>query len=118
MDRKKKENLRERRHHRLRKKIIGTSERPRVAVFKSLRHFYAQAIDDFAGHTLVAASSLTAELKGGGGTKVVTKEVAIQFATKAKDAGIKKIVFDHGGFGYRGKIKVFAETLREQGLEF
>ena len=66
----------------------------------------------------MAASSLTSELKAAGGTSAVTKQVAILFASKMKDAGIKKIVFDHGGFGYRGKIKVFANTLREQGLEF
>ena len=118
MERKKKESLRKRRHKRLRKKVIGTPERPRVAVFKSLSHFYAQAIDDTAGHTLVAASSLTPDLKGGKGNTSTAKAVGVQFATKMKEAGLAKIVFDHGGFGYRGKIKKFAETLREQGIEF
>lgn len=118
MERKEKEKLRRRRHRRLRKKVIGTPERPRVAVFKSLKHFYAQAIDDTTGRTLVAASSLTPELRDGKGNSATAKAVAIEFASRAKQTGIVKIVFDHGGFGYRGKIKLFAETLREQGLEF
>jgi large subunit ribosomal protein L18 len=118
MEPKKKVHLRKRRHARLRKKVIGTPERPRVAVFKSLSHFYAQAIDDTAGRTLVAASSLAPDLKGGNGNTATAKAVGIQFASKMKEAGIGKIVFDHGGFGYRGKIKIFAETLRGQGLEF
>jgi len=118
METKKKKSLRIRRHRRLRKKIIGTPECPRVAVFKSLNHFYAQAIDDTAGRTLVASSSLTGELRKKGGDKNAAVEVAKLFAAKAKEAGISAIVFDHGGFGYRGKIKLFAETLRKQGLEF
>lgn len=118
MDAKKKLELRRRRHRRLRKKITGTPERPRVAVFKSLKHFYAQAIDDTAGHTLVSASSLVPELRNGKGNKTVAREVGLIFAEKAKKAGITSIVFDHGGFGYKGKIKIFAETLREQGLKF
>jgi large subunit ribosomal protein L18 len=118
MEPKEKARLRKRRHFRLRKKVDGTPERPRVAVFKSLRHFYAQAIDDSVGRTLVSACSLTAELRPGKGSTATAKAVAKDFATKAKEAGITKIVFDHGGFGYRGKIKAFAEGLREQGLEF
>jgi large subunit ribosomal protein L18 len=118
MERKKKANLRHRRHARLRKKVVGTGERPRVAVFKSLKHFYAQAIDDSSGHTLASASSLTPELRIGLGSIKTAKAVAVQFASNLKEAGIKKIVFDHGGFGYRGKVKIFADTLREQGMEF
>jgi large subunit ribosomal protein L18 len=118
MDSKKKLNLRHRRHARLRKKILGTNDRPRVAVFKSLKHFYAQAIDDSSGRTLASASSLTPELKGGLGSIKTAKAVAVQFASKMKEAGINKIVFDHGGFGYRGKVKAFADTLREKGVEF
>ena len=118
MDAKKKRTLRLKRHRRLRKKVLGTSERPRVAVFKSLKHFYAQAIDDISGHTLVAACSLTTDLKGLGGNIGAAKAVGELFAKKAHEAGIKTIVFDHGGFGYRGKIKAFAETLRAKGLEF
>ncbi len=97
---------------------MGTAERPRVAVYKSLKHFYAQAIDDLSGNTVISASSLTPELKTTGGTTVTAVAVGELFAGKAKDAGIKKVVFDHGGFGYRGKIKAFADKLREKGLEF
>ncbi len=118
MDAKKKRTLRLKRHRRLRKKVLGTSGRPRVAVFKSLKHFYAQAIDDISGRTLVAACSLTTDLKGQGGNIGAAKAVGELFAKKALEAGIKTIVFDHGGFGYRGKIKAFAETLRAKGLEF
>ena len=118
MDTKKKRKLRIKRHFRLRKKVFGTAERPRVAVFKSLKHFYAQAIDDTAGNTLVSASSLTPDLKNSGGNINTAKAVGELFAEKAKKAGINKIVFDHGGFGYHGKIKAFAETLRDKGIEF
>lgn len=118
MDAKTKRELRLRRHRRLRKKISGTAERPRLAVFKSLKHIYAQAIDDESGRTIVAASSLTPELKNSGGDIKTAKAVAELMAEKFKTAGIKKVVFDHGGFGYRGKIKAFAETLREKGMEF
>lgn len=118
MDTKKKTDLRRRRHRRLRKKVHGTAERPRVAVFKSLRHFYAQAIDDTTGHTLVAAGSLTDELRKSGGSTASAKAVAEALAERIKKAGISTIVFDHGGFGYRGKVKLFAETLRKEGLKF
>ncbi len=118
MDAAKKRKLRLRRHRRLRKKVIGTSERPRLAVFKSLKHFYAQAIDDISGHTLAAASSLTPDLKEAGGDLKTAVAVGEQMAVKCKEAGIKTIVFDHGGFGYLGKIKAFAEALRKNGLEF
>jgi large subunit ribosomal protein L18 len=118
MEPKKKASLRKRRHQRLRKKVIGTPERPRVAVYKSLNHFYAQAIDDTTGRTLAAACSLTPDLKDGKGNTATAKAVGILFAAKMKETGLARIVFDHGGFGYRGKIKTFAETLREQGLEF
>ena len=118
MDSKRKRILRFKRHRRLRKKVQGTENRPRVAVFKSLKHFYAQAIDDDTGRTLVAACSLTGDLKEKGGNTATAKAVGELFAAKAKEAGISKVVFDHGGFGYRGKIRVFADTLREKGLEF
>jgi large subunit ribosomal protein L18 len=117
-DSRKKRILRLRRHKRLRKKVMGTAERPRVVVFKSLKHFYAQGIDDISGNTVVSASSLTPELKSTGGTTVTAIAVGELFAGKAKEAGIKKVVFDHGGFGYGGKIKAFADKLRKKGLEF
>ncbi|MCX6646944.1 MAG: 50S ribosomal protein L18 [bacterium] len=118
MEAQKKRNLRIRRHRRLRKKITGTAERPRLAVFKSLKHFYAQAIDDINGTTLAAASSLIPDLVSGGGNIKVARAVGELMAQNCKKAGIKKIVFDHGGFGYCGKIKAFAEVLRKNGLEF
>jgi large subunit ribosomal protein L18 len=118
MERKKKTELRKRRHARLRKKVQGTPDRPRVAVFKSLKHFYAQAIDDTTGRTIVAANSLTGDLRKSGGDAAAVKSVAELMAGKMKEAGISTIVFDHGGFGYRGKVRIFAETLREKGLQF
>ena len=98
--------------------MSGTADRPRLAVFKSLKHFYAQAIDDVSGATMVAASSLTPELKNSGGTVDTAKAVAEIMAEKFRAAGISTVVFDHGGFGYRGKIKAFADKLREKGLQF
>jgi large subunit ribosomal protein L18 len=118
IDAKKKRTLRIRRHHRLRKKVHGTLERPRLVVFKSLKHFYAQAINDINGTTIASASSLTPDLNKGGGTVKVASAVGEIMAANCKKAGITRIVFDHGGFGYRGKIKAFAETLRKNGLEF
>jgi large subunit ribosomal protein L18 len=118
MDTRKKTQLRKRRHQRLRKKVHGTPERPRLAVFKSLNHFYCQAIDDSRGITLCASSSLVKNLKEHGGNSDAAVKVAENFAEAAKQAGIKTVVFDHGGFGYKGKIKKFAETLRKNGLEF
>ena len=102
----------------MRKKVTGTAERPRLAVFKSLKHFYAQAIDDVSGTTVIAASSLTPELKNSGGNIDTAKAVAELMAARLRTAGISAIVFDHGGFGYRGKIRAFAEKLREKGMQF
>ena len=116
IDAKKKRQLRYRRHRRLRKKVSGTAARPRLAVYKSLRHFYAQAIDDISGSTLVSASSRTPELRDSGGSVDTATAVAEVMAEKFKAAGISSVVFDHGGFGYRGKIKAFADKLREKGM--
>lgn len=109
------------RHLRIRKKIKGTPERPRLAVFKSEKHIYAQIIDDTKGHTLVAASTLDKELRG----KLVktynveaAKEVGKLIAQRALGLGIKKVVFDRGGFKYHGRIKALADAAREAGLEF
>ena len=118
MDPKKKVNLRKRRHFRLRKKVVGTSERPRIAVFKSLKHFYAQAIDDSKSVTLFAANSLEKDLRAGHGGSGTAVKVAELLVDKAKKAGVNRVVLDHGGFGYRGKIKLFADALRKGGLEF
>ncbi|KAF2957590.1 50S ribosomal protein L18 [Thermotoga sp. Ku-13t] len=110
-----------RRHLRIRKKIKGTPERPRLAVFRSEKHIYAQIIDDTKGHTLVAASTLDKELRG----KLVktynveaAKEVGRLIAQRALSLGIKKVVFDRGGFKYHGRIRALADAAREAGLEF
>lgn len=116
-----KTELRERRHFRLRKKVHGTPERPRLAVFKSNAHFYAQVIDDETGRTLASASTLITglrtDLPNGSNTSAAVA-VAKALAEAAKSAGVSKVVFDHGGFGYRGKIKAFADAAREAGLDF
>ncbi len=115
------QNIRVKKHHRLRNSLSGTPERPRLAVFRSNNHMYAQIIDDTVGNTLVAASTLEkdvkAELK-----KTNDVEAAAYLGTviakKALDKGIKTVVFDRGGFIYQGKIAALAEAAREAGLEF
>jgi len=112
-----------RRHKRIRKKIFGTPERPRLCVYKSLKHFYAQIIDDTIGHTLVSASTLDPEFekitgKRGGKSIKDAEVVAEILARRALEKGIKKVVFDRAGFKYHGKIKAFADKCREMGLEF
>ncbi len=112
-----------RRHKRIRKKVFGTPERPRLAVYRSLNHFYAQIIDDTTGRTLVFASTLDPEYeklagKRGGKSIEAVQKVAEVLVKKALEKGIKKVVFDRGGFIYHGKIKAFADKCRELGLEF
>ena len=117
-----KNKIRIRKHERVRKKIAGTPERPRLNVYRSLNHIYAQVIDDTAGSTLAAASTLDAALKGalpgGGGNKEAAKAVGLLIAKKAVDKGIKNVVFDRGGYIYHGRVKELAEAAREGGLEF
>jgi large subunit ribosomal protein L18 len=112
---------RQRIHRRIRKKARGSAERPRVAVFRSVHHIYAQAIDDEKGKTLAAFSSVSkearTELKGGGNVSSA-KAIGVRLAERLKEKGIKKIVFDRGGFKYHGRIKAFADALREKGIEF
>ena len=108
-------------HRRVRAKVKGTTERPRLAVFRSVKHIYAQVIDDVAGHTVVAASSsekATATGKGGGGNMSGAKAIGKLVAERAKDKGIKSVVFDRGGYHYHGRVKALAEAAREAGLEF
>jgi large subunit ribosomal protein L18 len=105
-----------RRHRRVRKRIVGTPERPRLAVHRSNRHIYAQIIDDFAGQTLAAASSLA--VSGNGDPKKVAHSVGVELASKAKSAGITSVAFDRGGFMYHGRIQALAEGAREGGLDF
>ncbi|HKG25296.1 MAG TPA: 50S ribosomal protein L18 [Thermomicrobiales bacterium] len=113
---------RKRRHVRVRAKVNGTPMRPRLNVFRSSAHIYAQVIDDIAGHTLVAASDLEVEIKervGEGATKTArAKAVGEIVAQRAKAAGIETVVFDRGGFLYHGRVKAVAEGAREGGLVF
>ena len=119
MDRK--QQLRQRRHLRVRKKVSGTSSRPRLAVFRSEHHIYAQVIDDTAGQTLAAASTLDATLKSElkyGGNVTAAKAVGKLLGERAKEKGVERVVFDRGGFAYHGRVAALAEGAREAGLEF
>lgn len=111
-----------RRHVRIRKRVFGTPERPRLAIFRSLNHIYAQVIDDRTGRTVVSASTLDADVKaavgGNGGNMAAAKQVGITVARKAVEKGIKQVVFDRGGNIYHGRIAALAEAAREGGLEF
>ena len=110
---------RRKRHERIRLHLAGTDGRPRLAVFRSLNHIYAQVIDDASGRTLAAASTLEKELKGSKSTK--SEEAAVVgrlVAERAKTAGVDRVVFDRAGFRYHGRIKSLADAAREAGLEF
>ena len=110
---------RQKRHERIRLTLAGTPERPRLAVFRSLNHIYAQVIDDTSGRTLAAASTLERELRGSRATK--TEEAAIVgrlLAERAKSAGVERVVFDRAGFRYHGRIRSLADAAREAGLDF
>jgi len=111
---------RQKRIKRIRKKIIGTSEKPRLRVFKSAKHFYAQVIDDSKGHTLVSMSSLEKSVEGEDikGKCALANKVGKLLAEKAKSAGIEKVVLDRGGYIYHGRVKAFSEGAREGGLVF
>ena len=110
---------RSKRHARLRLRLSGTEARPRLAVFRSLNHIYAQVIDDTSGTTVAAASSLESTLKGQTGTKTEdAKRVGQLLAERAKAAGIEKVVFDRAGFKYHGRVRSLAEAAREAGLDF
>jgi large subunit ribosomal protein L18 len=108
-----------RRHFRLRKKVSGNAARPRLVVNRSARHIVAQIVDDLVGHTLASASSLEADVRAmDGDKKARAAKVGALLAARAKDAGIEKVVFDHGGHGYHGRIAALADAAREGGLEF
>ncbi|MBM3786105.1 MAG: 50S ribosomal protein L18 [Acidobacteria bacterium] len=111
------DEVRRRIHTRIRKKLSGTAARPRLAVFRSLKHIYAQLIDDGAGTTLAAASS-TEKNSTNGGNIAGAKAIGQLIAERAKEKGIKSVVFDRGGFLYHGRIKALADAAREAGLEF
>jgi len=120
MDRQKKKAVRRRRRRiHIRKRVVGTSERPRLCVYRSLRHTYAQIIDDMAGRTLCAASTRDPDLKlEATGNADAAQAVGAKLAEKAKAAGIARVAFDRGGFAYHGRIRALAEAARKGGLEF
>jgi large subunit ribosomal protein L18 len=115
-----KQIARSRRHHRVRKKVSGTAERPRLAVFRSNKHISAQVIDDRAGRTLASASSVERDLRQAGatGNKVAASAVGHLVAERAKAAGVTQVVFDRGGFLYHGRVAAVADAARQAGLEF
>lgn len=109
------------RHKRLRKKVFGTAERPRLSVYRSLNNFYVQLIDDEAGHTMASVSTLEPEIKSkitNGSNKESAEVVGKLIAKRALEKGINKVVFDRGGYKYHGTIKALADAAREGGLEF
>ncbi|TES83646.1 MAG: 50S ribosomal protein L18 [Dehalococcoidia bacterium] len=112
---------RKRRHARVRAKLKGTTDSPRLCVFRSLNHIYAQVIDDEQGHTLVTASTLDQEIKAGVNGKAKSARAGLVGALVAKralDKGIKQVVFDRGGYKYHGRVKALAEAARQAGLKF
>jgi large subunit ribosomal protein L18 len=113
----KRNETRQRVHARVRAKISGTAERPRLNVFRSLNHIYAQLIDDQKGITIVSASTIALKLKTGGNV-AAAKEIGKAVAERAIEKGVKKVVFDRGGYLYHGRIKALADAAREAGLEF
>ncbi len=113
------EAQRQQRHRRIRRKIRGTADRPRLSVYKSLRHIYAQLIDDEQGHTRVYVSTLDKALGGARGCNIeAAKAVGKLLAERARALGIERVVFDRGGYPYHGVIKALAESAREGGLKF
>ncbi|MEX1125982.1 MAG: 50S ribosomal protein L18 [Acidimicrobiia bacterium] len=112
------QDARARRHTRVRKRVRGTGERPRLAVFRSNRYIYAQIIDDAVGRTLASASSQETDLKSSTLNMSTAAKVGELLAGRAKDAGVRTVVFDRGGYKYHGKVKALADAARESGLEF
>ena len=111
--------LRTRRHRRVRKKVVGTSERPRLAVFRSNRHIVAQVINDQTGMTLAAASTVEKDLRSGdSGNKLGAATVGRVVAERARAAGVERVVFDRGGFRYHGRVAALADAARQAGLDF
>jgi large subunit ribosomal protein L18 len=115
-----KRTARTRRHGRVRKKVRGTAERPRLAVFRSTRHISAQIIDDYAGRTLAAASTVEPDVRSQGypGNVDAATRVGKLLGERAKAAGVERVVFDRGGFQYHGRVAAVADAAREAGLEF
>ena len=113
-----KKEIRNRIHRRIRRKLRGTSERPRLAVFRSVAHIYVQVIDDAAGATIVSASSVDKGVRTNGGNLAAAKAIGKLVAERAKEKGIKQVVFDRGGYLYHGRVKALADAARAAGLEF
>jgi len=114
-------SARKRRHERVRKRVSGTEACPRLCVFRSLKHIYAQLIDDVSGRTLADASTLDAEVKNGSGDKnkkQMAELVGALVAKRAQDKGVKQVVFDRGGYRYHGRVKALADAARKAGLRF
>jgi large subunit ribosomal protein L18 len=118
VSKKDKNEQRQRRHRRVRGRVSGTAARPRLNVFRSINHIYAQIIDDAKGVTLISASSTEKDFEGNGGNKEAARKVGRIIGERAKAAGIKSVVFDRGGYIYHGRVKELAEGARESGLEF
>ena len=112
------QDARDRRHRRVRKRVRGTAERPRLAVYRSNRYIYAQVVDDVTGATLVAASSVEPDLRADRLSVETAAKVGSLLGSRAKDAGIAAVVFDRGGYKYHGRVKALADAAREAGLEF
>ncbi|HLH16457.1 MAG TPA: 50S ribosomal protein L18 [Bryobacteraceae bacterium] len=113
-----KKEIRSRIHKRIRRKLAGTTERPRLAVFRSVAHIYAQVIDDTKGVTLVSASSVDKGARTNGGNVAAAKTIGTLVAQRAKEKGVTRVVFDRGGYAYHGRVKALAEAARAAGLEF
>jgi large subunit ribosomal protein L18 len=113
-----KNEVRLRVHRRIRRRVAGTAERPRLAVYRSIAHIYAQVIDDRSGRTLVSASSNDKGASANGGNVAGAREIGRLIAERAKEKGLTKVVFDRGGYLYHGRIKALADAAREAGLEF
>lgn len=111
-------DARKRRHLRIRKRVHGTAEKPRLAVYRSNRYIYAQLIDDTGGHTLVAASSQEPDLRSESLTVQTAAKVGELVGARAREAGIQQVVFDRGGYKFHGRVKALADAAREAGLEF
>ena len=113
-----KKEIRNRIHRRIRRKLSGTEARPRLAVFRSVAHIYAQVIDDGNGVTLVSASTVDKDGKAKGGNVAAAKTIGKLVAERAKEKGISRVVFDRGGYQYHGRVKALADAARSAGLEF
>lgn len=121
MAKKTRSEMRKRRHIRVRKKVAGTSERPRLNIFRSLNQIYAQVIDDNSGRTVVSVSTLDSKVKTKAKSLTKTEQAKLvgeEIAKRAKKAGIKEVIFDRGGYKYHGRVKALADAAREAGLEF